>query len=64
MLVKFGCEPISVRISHFKVRNPHNGKVSVVTIHTGKDFSKGAFVSTLKQLGIDVESFLVFIDKQ
>ena len=25
-LLKYGCEPVSIRSSHFKVRNPETGK--------------------------------------
>jgi len=60
-LIRYGCEEVSIRSSHHKIRNPKNGKVSVVTIHTGKDIDKGAFASTLGQLGIDTDDFLNFI---
>jgi len=61
-VVAYGCEEVSIRSSHHKIRNPQNGQVSVVTIHTGKDMDKGAFASTLNQLGIDIDDFLNFIN--
>jgi len=44
-LIDYGCVEVSVRSSHHKIRNPQNGKVTVLTIHTGKDIDKGAFSS-------------------
>ena len=60
-LIDYGCVEVSVRSSHHKIRNPQNGKVTVLTIHTGKDIDKGAFSSTLNQLGIDIDEFLDFL---
>jgi predicted RNA binding protein YcfA (HicA-like mRNA interferase family) len=61
LLIKYGCEAVSIRSSHYKIRNPKNGRVSVITIHSGKDYDKGAFSSTLGQLGINLDDFLNFI---
>ena len=60
-LIKYGCVAISIRGSHHKIQNPKTSKISVVTIHGGKDFDKGAFSSVLSQLEIDVDEFLKFI---
>ena len=60
-LIKYGCEPVSVKSSHFKLNNPKTGAVATVPIHSGKDLNKNLFVPILKQLNIDVEDFLEFI---
>ena len=64
MLIRYGCIAISIKGSHHKIQNPRTSKVSVVTIHAGKDFDKGAFSSVLSQLGIDVDDFLKFAAKR
>jgi predicted RNA binding protein YcfA (HicA-like mRNA interferase family) len=61
LLIKYGCIPIGIKGSHHKVMNPMTSKVSVITIHAGKDFDKGAFISVLMQLGIDIQSFINFM---
>ena len=61
-LVKYGCIEVSVRSSHHKIHNPKNGKTSVVAIHSGKDVERGSFSGVLRQLGIDVEEFIKFIN--
>jgi len=60
-LVKYGCQHIHVKGSHHKIFNVTNNKTSVVSVHAGKDMNKGAFVDTLKQLEIDIDDFLNFI---
>ena len=57
-LEKYGCDLISIRGSHHKMFNPTNNETSIVAVHAGKDIGKGAFSSTLKQLGIDVDDFI------
>jgi predicted RNA binding protein YcfA (HicA-like mRNA interferase family) len=61
MLVRYGCVVLSVRGSHHKIRNPDNGRVSVIAIHSGKDVGKGAFAAILQQLGIDANKILEFM---
>ena len=61
-LLKYGCEPISVRSSHFKLCNPKTGKPATVPIHGGKDLGKGLFADILSQLGIDIDDFLEFME--
>jgi predicted RNA binding protein YcfA (HicA-like mRNA interferase family) len=60
-LLKYGCVEISVKGSHHKIHNPKTLKISIVAIHSNKDFSKGAFLTTLNQLGIDINAFLEFL---
>ena len=60
-LVKYGCQEISIRGSHHKMFNPATRKTSVISIHSGQDINKGAFVGVLSQLGIDVSAFVDFI---
>ena len=62
-LLKYGCEPVSVRGSHFKINNPATNLVSVVPIHGGRNISKGLFSDVVKELGIDIKDFLDFIEK-
>jgi predicted RNA binding protein YcfA (HicA-like mRNA interferase family) len=57
-LERYGCVLVSVKGSHHKVQNPKTNKVSIVSVHAGKDLSKGAFAGTLQQLGIDINNFL------
>ena len=61
-LLKFGCEDIHVRGSHHKVRYTETGLVSVVAVHGGTDVKRGDIAGTLRQLGIDVDEFLEFIE--
>ena len=60
-LIKYGCAPISVNSSHFKLSNPKTAAVATVPIHTGKDLSKNLFAAILKQLDIDIDDFIEFI---
>ena len=60
-LLLSGCVIVSVSGSHHKVRNPVNGKTSVVPIHGGKDLKKGLFPQILKQLDIDINAFIDII---
>ena len=62
-LLKYGCIPVSTSGSHFKVSNPKTAAVAVVPIHGGRDLSKHLFAAALSQLGIDVDDFLDFMDK-
>jgi predicted RNA binding protein YcfA (HicA-like mRNA interferase family) len=60
-LLKYGCVAISINGSHHKVKNPKNGKVSVVPIHGNGDLKRALFVAVLNQLEIDIYDFLGFI---
>jgi predicted RNA binding protein YcfA (HicA-like mRNA interferase family) len=60
-LLKYGCKPVSVKSSHFKVNNPKTNAVSTVPIHGGQDIGKGLFAAIIAELGIDIEDFLEFI---
>ena len=63
-LIKYGCEPVSINGSHFKVCNPKNGEISSVPIHSGKDIGRYFATAILSQLGIDVEDFVEFMKNQ
>jgi len=38
--------------------NPKTNKTAPVAVHSGKDIGKGAFCSTINQLGIDIDDFI------
>jgi predicted RNA binding protein YcfA (HicA-like mRNA interferase family) len=62
-LQRHGCILLNVRGSHYKIINPHNGKITVVPIHSNRDLRKGLFAAVLSQLEIDIEQFIDFINK-
>jgi len=62
-LLKYGCELTGISGSHHRLHNPANNRFTVLAMHSNKDFSKGAFSSILKQLGIDINEFIDFMDK-
>lgn len=61
-LKKFNCTEISINGSHHKIKNNDNGKISVVAIHTNEILAPGMFSAILKQLNIDINSFINFIN--
>jgi len=61
-LIKFGCLEQSIRGSHHKLLNPKTNKTSVVPVHGGKDIKKGTFSAVLRQLEIDADAFIDFIE--
>jgi len=61
-LIKYGCEKISIRGSHHKMHNPKTNKTTVVEVHAGTDMMKRSFSDSLKQLDIDVNDFIDFIN--
>lgn len=60
-LIKYGCELISIKGSHHKIRYMANGRVTVIPVHKGREIKKGLFIAILKQLQIDIDAFIVFI---
>lgn len=62
-LKKYGCTEISINGSHHKVVNNKNNKVSVVAIHSNEDIYPGMFSGILKQLEININDFVKFIEK-
>lgn len=62
-LVKYGCTELSIRGSHHKVRNDKNNKISIIAIHSNEILLPAMFSKILKQLEIDVNEFIDFIDK-
>jgi len=62
-LEKYGCTIVSIRGSHYKMYNPETNKTAPIAIHARKDVGKGAFSSTLNQLGINVDDFLKLCNK-
>lgn len=63
-ITKFGCTEISIRGSHHKIKNNKNGRVSVVAIHSGEDLYPPMFQAIIKQLDIDINEFINFINKK
>ena len=61
-LQKYGCVLVSVTGSHHKLYNPINNKPTILPIHSGKDLKKAMFVKILKDLDIDADEFLRFIN--
>lgn len=62
-LKKFNCTELSINGSHHKIRNDKNNKISVIAIHTNQIMSPGMFLAILKQLEIDIQKFIEFINK-
>jgi len=57
LLIQYGCKPVSVKGSHFKVSNPASGRIAPIPVHAGKDISRGFMKGILVQLGIDIDDF-------
>ena len=57
-LLRYGCEDVSSKGSHFKVYNPETSRTSTVVIHGGDDVDRGSFSGVLNQLGIDINNFI------
>lgn len=63
-ITKFNCTEISIRGSHHKIKNNKNGKVSIIAIHSNEDLYPAMFQAILKQLGININDFIEFINKK
>ena len=61
-LIRYGCREQGTRGSHCKLHNPETGKTTVVPIHGGKDIKKGTFAAVLRQLDIDADDFVAFME--
>jgi len=61
-LKKFGCTEVSIKGSHHKVKNNKNNKISTVAIHTNEIIFPGMFSEILKQLDIDINEFIDFVN--
>lgn len=61
LLLKYGCVEVGVRGSHHKIKNPSNGKITVIPVHSNRDLKKPLLIAILQQLGIDADDFLTFI---
>ena len=61
---KINCTEISIRGSHHKIKNNANGKISVVAIHSNEDLYPSMFQVILRQLNIDINDFIDFINKK
>jgi len=61
-ILKYNCEAIGIKGSHHRVMNPRNNQVSVIAIHGGRDLAPPLFAKTLKDLGIDIDDFLAFME--
>jgi len=62
-LLKYNCELINDNGSHKTVVNLSNQKHSVVAFHGGDDISPIMFRIIAKQLDINVDDFVKFINK-
>ena len=62
-ITKFGCTNISIRGSHHKIKNNKNNKISIIAIHSNEDLHPAMFLKILKQLDIDINEFIDFINK-
>ena len=62
-ITRFGCTEVSIRGSHHKIRNDKDGKISVIAIHSNEDLYPAMFQKILKQLDIDINEFIDFINK-
>lgn len=62
-LIKFGCVQQGARGSHYKLHHPATNKTSVIPVHGGKDMKRGTFAAVLRQLEIDADTFLDFMEK-
>jgi len=54
---------ISIRGSHHKILNKINSKTSIVPVHGSNDLKKGLFAKILKDLDVDIDKFIKFINK-
>lgn len=61
-LLKFDCNIVNVKGSHYKIVNNKNNKISVLPLHS-EDLKRGTFAGILKQLDIDIDEFINFIFK-
>ena len=62
-LLKYDCTEVSIRGSHHKIRNNKNNRVSIVAIHNSEIIYPAMFLAILKQLEIDTNDFINFINK-
>lgn len=63
-LNKYDCTEISINGSHHKIRNNRNNKISIVAIHSNEDIYPGMLLGILKQLGINANDFIKFIENK
>lgn len=61
-LKKYGCEEVSIKGSHHKIRYKKNNNVSVVAIHTNEIIYAGMFLKILNDLDINSREFIEFIN--
>ena len=62
-ITKYSCELVSIKGSHHKILNKLNNKSSILPIHGNEDLKKGLFAKILKDLGIDANEFIKFMNK-
>lgn len=62
-LLKYNCTEISIKGSHHKIKNNENNKISIVAIHSNEILYPSMFLAILKQLDIDANNFIDFINK-
>lgn len=61
-LLKYDCTEISINGSHHKVKNNKNNKVTVVAIHSNEILYPAMFSAILKQLEINIDEFIKYIE--
>ncbi|MDR1100769.1 MAG: type II toxin-antitoxin system HicA family toxin [Clostridiales bacterium] len=62
LLLAYDCELIRINGSHHRLRNKSNGLFGTLPVHN-KEQKKGMFVAILRELGIDLNDFIDFIEK-
>ncbi len=63
-LTKYGCIATTIRGSHHKIINSKNNKVSIVAIHSNEILYPSMFLRILKQLEINSDDFIDFINQK
>ncbi len=62
-LEAYGCVTRFANGSHHKVLNPLNNKTTPVPIHGNKDLKNGIFKQVLRNLDIDIDEFIDFMNQ-
>ena len=60
-LLTYGCTLVRIKGSHHRILNPANNQLSTLPIHSGIDLSPGLFTKILRDLDIDANEFIEFI---
>ena len=60
-LLSYCCVLIRVKGSHHRLRNPKNNELGTLPVHNA-DLKIGTFTAVLRDLGIDLQDFIEFIN--